>query len=40
VRYRDYPGIAPGIVLRQTPPAGHPVTARTPLSLDVSRAAS
>jgi beta-lactam-binding protein with PASTA domain len=40
VRYRTYPGVAPGIVLRQTPAAGHPVTGRTPLSLDVSRAAS
>jgi serine/threonine-protein kinase len=40
VRYRTYPGVAPGIVLRQTPPAGHPVTGRTPLSLDVSKGAS
>ena len=40
VRYRTYPGVAPGIVLRQTPPAGHPVTGRTPLSLDVSKASS
>jgi beta-lactam-binding protein with PASTA domain len=39
VRYRTYPGVAPGIVLRQTPPAGHPVNGRTALSLDVSRAA-
>jgi eukaryotic-like serine/threonine-protein kinase len=40
VRYRTYPGVAPGIVLRQTPAAGHPVTGRTPLSLDVSKAPS
>ena len=35
-----YPGVAPGIVLRQSPPAGHRIDPRTPLSLDVSRAAS
>jgi serine/threonine-protein kinase len=40
VRYRTYPGVAPGIVLRQTPPAGHPVNPRAALSLDVSKAAS
>jgi beta-lactam-binding protein with PASTA domain len=40
VRYRTYPGVAPGTVLRQLPPAGHPVSRRTPLSLDVSRAES
>ena len=40
VRYRTYPGVAPGIVLRQTPPAGHPVSSRAALSLDVSKAAS
>jgi serine/threonine-protein kinase len=40
VRYRTYPGVAPGIVLRQTPPAGHPVSPRSALSLDVSRAVS
>jgi beta-lactam-binding protein with PASTA domain len=40
VRYRSYPGVAPGIVLRQNPPAGHRVSARTPLALDVSREAS
>lgn len=37
IRYRTYPGVAPGIVLRQLPPAGHSVSARTPLSLDVSK---
>jgi serine/threonine-protein kinase len=40
VRYRTYPGVEPGIVLRQTPPAGHPVSSRAALSLDVSKAAS
>jgi serine/threonine-protein kinase len=40
VRYRSYPGVAPGIVLRQIPPAGHPVSPRASLSLDVSRASS
>lgn len=40
VRYRSYPGVAPGIVLRQVPAAGHRVSARTPLALDVSREAS
>jgi serine/threonine-protein kinase len=40
VRYRTYPGVAPGIVLRQSPPAGHRVSARAALSLDVSRPAS
>jgi beta-lactam-binding protein with PASTA domain len=37
VRYRSYPGVAPGIVLRQVPAAGYRVDARTPLTLDVSR---
>lgn len=40
VRYRSYPGIAPGIVLRQVPAAGYRVDARTALTLDVSRAES
>jgi serine/threonine-protein kinase len=40
VRYRTYPGVQPGIVLRQSPPAGHPVSSRAALSLDVSKAAS
>ena len=37
VRYRTYPGVAPGIVLRQMPPAGHRVNARTQVSLDISK---
>jgi serine/threonine-protein kinase len=37
VRYRTYPGVAPGIVLRQLPPAGHRVNARTQVSLDISK---
>ena len=40
VRYRSYPGVAPGIVLRQLPSAGHRIDPRTPLSLDVSRGSS
>jgi serine/threonine-protein kinase len=40
VRYRSYPGVAPGIVLRQEPAAGHRVSARASVTLDVSRAAS
>jgi serine/threonine-protein kinase len=40
IRYRSYPGVAPGTVLRQLPPAGHRIDPRTPLSLDVSRATS
>lgn len=37
IRYRTYPGVAHGIVLRQMPAAGHPVSARSPISLDVSK---
>ena len=40
VRYRSYPGVAPGIVLRQSPGAGQRVNARAALSLDVSKAPS
>ena len=40
VRYRSYPGVAPGVVLRQAPTAGHRVDPHTPLVLDVSREAS
>jgi beta-lactam-binding protein with PASTA domain len=40
VRYRTYPGVAPGIVLRQQPPAGYPVSPRAALTLDVSKATS
>jgi serine/threonine-protein kinase len=39
-RYRSYPGIAPGVVLRQVPPAGFRVGVRTPISFDISRPAS
>lgn len=38
VRYRSYPGVAPGVVLRQAPPAGHRVSPHGVVSLDVSRA--
>lgn len=37
VRYRSYPGVAPGIVLRQLPAAGRRVNPRTPVNLDISR---
>ena len=37
VSYRSYPGVAPGIVLRQDPPAGHRLAAQASVSLDVSR---
>jgi len=37
VRYRSYPGVAPGVVLRQLPPAGHRVSARSSVSLDISK---
>jgi serine/threonine-protein kinase len=40
IRYRIYPGLAPGIVLHQTPAAGHRVSPRSTVSLDVSNAAS
>ncbi len=39
VRYRSYPGVSPGIVLRQLPPAGYRVGSQTTVTLDVSRAA-
>jgi beta-lactam-binding protein with PASTA domain len=37
VSYRSYPGVAPGLVLRQDPPAGRRLGAQTSVSLDVSR---
>jgi len=40
VRYRTYPGVEPGIVLRQTPPAGYPVSPRGAVLLDVSKGTS
>jgi beta-lactam-binding protein with PASTA domain len=40
VRYRTYPGVAPGIVLRQIPAAGHRVSTRGSVSLDISKAES
>lgn len=40
LRYRTYPGVAPGVVLRQVPAAGYRVDARAVLSLDVSRGES
>jgi beta-lactam-binding protein with PASTA domain len=40
VRYRTYPGVAPGIVLRQIPAAGHRVSTKGSVSLDISKAES
>jgi serine/threonine-protein kinase len=40
VRYRNYPGAGPGIVLRQSPAAGHRVSRRSSVTLEVSRADS
>jgi len=37
VRYRPYPGVAGGVILRQAPPAGHRVRADAGIELDVSR---
>lgn len=37
VRYRVYPGVPAGVVLRQEPAAGHRVNPRTALALDVSK---
>jgi len=38
VRYRAYPGVAPGMVLRQAPVAGYRVSSRSSVSLDISKA--
>jgi beta-lactam-binding protein with PASTA domain len=37
VRYRSYPGVAAGLVLRQAPLAGYRVSPQTSISLDVSQ---
>jgi beta-lactam-binding protein with PASTA domain len=37
VRYRAYPGVAAGLVLRQAPLAGHRVSPQTSIGLDVSQ---
>jgi len=37
VRYRPYPGVAAGVVLRQSPPAGHRASPRASLSLEISQ---
>lgn len=39
VNYRTYPGVEPGIVLRQAPPSGYRIGAHATVILDVSRAA-
>jgi beta-lactam-binding protein with PASTA domain len=38
IRYRAYPGLAAGVVLRQAPLAGHRVSPRSTVSLDISKA--
>jgi serine/threonine-protein kinase len=38
IRYRSYPGVAPGVVLRQVPAAGHRVSTRNAVSVDISKA--
>jgi serine/threonine-protein kinase len=37
VRYRTYPGVAPGVVLRQSPPSGYRVNNHSSVSLEVSQ---
>jgi serine/threonine-protein kinase len=39
IRYRSYPGLEPGTVLRQAPAAGYRVTRDTAVSLEVSTSA-
>jgi len=38
LRYRTYPGAASGVVLRQSPAAGHRVSPRSTVSLEISQA--
>lgn len=38
LRYKSYPGAPSGVVLRQSPPAGHRVSPRSTVSLEVSQA--
>jgi eukaryotic-like serine/threonine-protein kinase len=40
VRYREYPGASGGIVLRQSPSAGHRVSPHSAVALEVSRGES
>jgi serine/threonine-protein kinase len=37
VRQRSYPGVAAGIILRQQPPAGHPVMLRDSVALEINQ---
>jgi beta-lactam-binding protein with PASTA domain len=37
VRYRIYPGVPAGVVLHQEPAAGHRVSPRTALALEISK---
>jgi beta-lactam-binding protein with PASTA domain len=38
IRYRNYPGVEVGIILRQTPSAGYPVNPRSSVSIELSSA--
>jgi serine/threonine-protein kinase len=38
VRYRTYPGLPPGTIIRQAPPAGYRVNSHSSVTLEVSRA--
>lgn len=40
IRERDYPGAAPGTILRQQPASGSRVTSEIPIDLDVARGVS
>ena len=37
VTYRSYPGVPPGTVIRQSPPAGYRVNRHSPVTFEVSR---
>jgi serine/threonine-protein kinase len=37
VTYRSYPGVPPGTVIRQSPPAGYRVSRHSPVTFEVSR---
>jgi len=39
IRYRAYPGVAAGVVIRQVPAAGHRVSTHTAVSVDISKGA-
>jgi beta-lactam-binding protein with PASTA domain len=37
VTYRSYPGVPPGTVIRQSPPAGYRVSRHSSVTFEVSR---